>query len=200
MMYSNTYGLRCIIKLNKYFDFYNDIIPLCVELKIIIKYIKERNILVIFSKCFENRFYNRSVYKIFIESIQKNNCNNNDQDILIWKDILNYTLNYKYNNQYEKYINEDFHYINDRFLEIENGYNFSKIPDDISAEYEELFPVIEYYNIVSNKDRFEKIKELENELVNIELNNDEKEILNFIRNYPPFKDSIEYIDNEIYIK
>ena len=88
--------------------------------------------------------------------------------------------------------------MNNRFIEIQN--NYAELPDDISAEYKELFPIIEYYNMISNKDRFEKIKNLEKELIYIPLNNDEKEVLNIIKNHIKFKDNIEYIDNEIYMK
>jgi hypothetical protein len=89
--------------------------------------------------------------------------------------------------------------MNNRFIEIENNYDLLKLPDDISSEYGELFPFVEYYHIISNKDRFEKIKNLEKEFVYIELNNEEKEVLDFIKNHPKFKDYIEYIDNEIYL-
>jgi len=88
--------------------------------------------------------------------------------------------------------------MNNRFIEIQN--NYAELPDDISSEYKELFPIIEYYNMISNKDRFEKIKNLEKELIYIPLNNDEKEVLNIIKNHIKFKDYIEYIDNEIYMK
>jgi len=59
MMYNNIFGIRSIIKLNKYFDYYNDILPLCIELKHMIKYNKKQNTLIIFSKCFDDRFYNK---------------------------------------------------------------------------------------------------------------------------------------------
>jgi hypothetical protein len=200
-MYKNIYDIRCIIKLNNYFDYYNDILPLCIELKLMITYIKDRNILVIFSKSFNNRFYDKPIYKTFIKSIQEFdsvNYTNNDQ-VLIWKDVLNYSINYKYNNEFDKYNDEELYYMNNRFIEIENNYDLLKLPDDISSEYGELFPVIEYYHIISNKDRFEKIKNLEKEFVYIELNNEENEVLDFIKNHPKFKDYIEYIDNEIYL-
>ncbi len=200
-MYKNIYDIRCIIKLNNYFDYYNDILPLCIELKLMITYIKDRNILVIFSKSFNNRFYDKPIYKTFIESIQEFDSVNytNNDEVLIWKDVLNYSLNYKYNNEFDKYNGEELYYMNNRFIEIENNYDLLKLPDDISSEYGELFPVIEYYHIISNKDRFEKIKNLEKEFVYIELNNEEKEVLDFIKNHPKFKDYIEYIDNEIYL-
>ena len=193
MMYNNIFGIRSIIKLNKYFDYYNDILPLCIELKHMIKYNKKQNTLIIFSKCFDDRFYNKSIYKKIINSIKKN-----DSNILIWKDVLNYSLNYKHNNEVNKYSNDDLYHMNNRFIEIQN--NYAELPDDISAEYKELFPIIEYYNMISNKDRFEKIKNLEKELIYIPLNNDEKEVLNIIKNHIKFKDNIEYIDNEIYMK
>ena len=198
-MYNNIYDIRCIIKLNEYFDYYNDILPLCIELKLMIKYIKEQNILVIFSKSLNNRFYDKPIYKTFIESIINFDSNNYDDEALIWKDVLNYSLNYKYNNEFDKYNDEELYYMNNRFIEIENNYDLLKLPDDISSEYGELFPFVEYYHIISNKDRFEKIKNLEKEFVYIELNNEEKEILEFIKNHPKFKDYIEYIDNEIYL-
>ena len=45
-----------------------------------------------------------------------------------------------------------------------------------------------------------KVINLEKELIYIPLNNDEKEVLNIIKNHIKFKDYIEYIDNEIYMK
>ena len=192
-MYNNIFGIRSIIKLNKYFDYYNDILPLCIELKHMIKYNKKQNTLIIFSKCVDDRFYNKSIYKKIINSIKKI-----DSNILIWKDVLNYSLNYKHNNEVNKYSNDDLYHMNNRFIEIQN--NYAELPDDISSEYKELFPIIEYYNMISNKDRFEKIKNLEKELIYIPLNNDEKEVLNIIKNHIKFKDYIEYIDNEIYMK
>lgn len=190
-MYNNIFGIRCIIKLNKYFDYYNDILPLCIELKHMIKYNKKHNILIVFSKCFEDRFYSKTIYKKIINSIK-----NNDSNILIWKDVLNYSINYKHNNEVNKYTNDELYHMNNRFTEIQN--NYAELPDDISAEYKELFPIIEYYNMISNKDRFEKIKNLEKELIYIPLNNDEKEILNIINE--KFKDNIDYIDNQLYMK
>ena len=158
-MYNNIYDIRCIIKLNEDFDYYNDILPLCIELKLMIKYIKEQNILVIFSKSLNNRFYDKPIYKTFIESIINFDSNNYDDEALIWKDVLNYSLNYKYNNEFDKYNDEELYYMNNRFIEIENNYDLLKLPDDISSEYGELFPFVEYYHIIiSNKDRFEKIK------------------------------------------
>jgi len=169
------YGIRYIIKLKEFVDWYNDILPLCIKLKQMVTYDINRNVIILFDKIFDHSLY---------------------IDNPLFNEALYYSLYIKPNKKIIESNIIDLEIMNNRLNEIYNTYYYVEMPHDIAEEYYELYSYATYYNIIRNNQRFDNICNLEKEMSEYHLNSDEREVINTIKEY--FGD-YSYETSEIFI-
>lgn len=156
------YGIRYIIKLSKFVDWYNDILPLCIKLKQMVSYDINRNIIIVYNKIFDHSLYSENP---------------------LFNDAINYSIYFKCNEKIAETNFNDLEIMNNRLNEIYNTYYHVEMPDDISEEYYELYPYALYYNIIKDNQRFDNICNLEKEMSEFHLLSDEREVIKTIIEY-----------------
>ena len=156
------YGIRYIIKLKKYVDWYDDILPLCIKLKQMVSYDMNRNIIIVYTKDFDHSKYISNP---------------------LFNDALYYSIYCKSNEKLANQNINDLIQMNTRLNEIYHTYYHVNMPNDVLEEYYELYPYAMYYNIIKNNENFNNICELEKKMSNFELSYHEKEVINIIKEY-----------------
>lgn len=218
MVHGINFGIQYVVQLSDVkYDYYNDILPLCTKLRYMVTYNKELNQLILFNKEWENKKriknyalfsdfvnnmlayeYNREIkYKNIKELFDIGNC----VEVIIYY----YSTHLKNNGirkDISRFSNDEWLAINKRNGEIneiiKNKLNY--ISQDILAERNEIFNWINLYNFyidIDEESRNEIIKK-ENDLVDVQLTDEEKEIIDIIHNYPLFEGKIKFEGNILF--
>ena len=177
MVHGNYYGVQYEIYLNKEISLWDDVLPICSYVKKMLTlekvkgYKDKYKLVVIPYNDFDKRLKNNDEIYCYIHSVEiiKNN------GIM---DREKYREDFKYYDVevYKNYIKHTNHELNNLS---ENLEILGTIRDS------------EIEKIIENREYLKEIKELEQNITNIELTDIEKEIINMVMNHPNLKGTIE---------
>lgn len=211
MVHGWYYGVQYEIYLNKQIDFYDDILPICIDaremvsLEKIKKGCNDTKIVIIPYENFNKRFDERKYTSAYITSQNelsydyKLNRKDNPELFKYW-DVKFYGKNIKHSEEFETYTEEMFENLEKKVEELSNKYNERDYYEKYSSEERDNFDieksifrdVLNVQRIIRNKEYFEEIKDIERELTNIELTDKEKELINKFVNNPKLEGAIAF--------
>ncbi len=193
-------------------DYFNDILPICIEIRRMLKYSEviinlhesKYKIVVFGYEKFTNRFNVCSLHSIkyqdILNKLSKTNC------CITYEDQL-YTNVKIYKNKIKHCPANQIPIDKDKYSELEHAYseietalnsykkyeNFTQCEIEI-LEYEKikLHDVLEIQRCVQNEKNFNKLIAIEKELTNIELSQEETDILNKILNHPTLNGIVDF--------
>ena len=216
MVHGISGSLQYEIHLTQHVDFFDDILPICIDVRELFTLKK-------------TQMNNKDVYKLIIISnntfediLNKNNYNKkneiyNEQLGVLFEYLKKYTSVLYYDEYNGKKINdEDLKYINvvyykdmikhidimpnictkEELDNIQNELNQLKeiwhTNNDLKNKYVQLFDTLKIQKIINNVDYFKEIVELEKKLTNFELTNDMQELINKVISHPKLKNIISW--------
>lgn len=151
-MYNYIVGLQYVIFLKKEIDLYDDLLPALSNVRFISQLFKEKSDKIIL-------FQHEQLYK----RLQ----NNGDHGSKLWNAV--YSLRYSDNNDKKTRDNSPEHFLYRDVYGYQNLIKWYSPMNCFDDGYKEF--------LLSNNDYLEKVKDLEKEIINIQLNPNEQEIL-----------------------
>ena len=202
------------IYLTKQLDYFNDILPICIEIRKMLKYsevvvnlYESKYKIVVFShEKFTNRFNQCSPhslkYQITLNNLWKTNYPITYEDKL-YLNVKLYKNKIKHNPQNQIAIDPDeYNKLTNIFNElnkITGAYDkyltyTEKEIEKLESEKQKIFDILEIQNLIqeSNSKYYNKVKAIETELTNIELSEEENNILQKVLNHPTLNNIIEF--------
>jgi len=170
MVHGTNFGIHYIIQLNKEIDVYNDLLPICSDIRFMLDKLPNQRLCVLSYHILNERFMNTQYYIDLLSSLNfinyfdytRGNIRREDyKEKFLYLDVFNYSRKFKS-------ISKDKWIIND----------LSKLLND-DPEY------------------YEKIVALEKNFTNIELTEDEKRMIDKIISHPKLEGLIEYSQFEL---
>jgi len=196
MVHGNYYSVEYYIYLSKPLDYFDDILPICSDIRYLFEGMYSNNGLKIFDyQKFSSRFLKSDVRGEYIKSCDKISYEN-------LKDRVKYAELFKYfdvkiynKNKYDiesgiikKIDIEEFYKLEKRFRELYIiTYTSNDYSQELYKEMNEISKILDIQRIIIDDKYHEEIKMLESQIVDIELLDDEKEMLNKILNHPKLK-------------
>lgn len=202
MVHGNYYGVQYEIYLNKELDLFDDILPICIDVRKMIslekvdKNSKQYKLLVIPHKELDKRFYQKQNSRKYAENNDLISYNHNitrksNSDKFKYYDVKTYKNILKHNQCPVPFTQEELKNCEKRFEDIIEIYqydNFWNKPQEerkeLDIEQDKLRQTLNIQRIISNPVYFEEIKEIERELTNIELTRDEEELVLQVLHHP----------------
>jgi hypothetical protein len=186
MVHGINVGLQYIFLVDRDIDYYDDILKLSIDIRKKLFEKNKKSFIIYNISNFNKRFSKLENSKKYLDAFNIIKQNNNisrqaNPDIFVYYDVM------VYNKEKHNYFNK---LSLDEFNKLEN--EFKKLNDDDdydTVKYEridELHNILDIQHIIMNSEYFEKIKKLENELINITLTKEEIEIINKIENHSLF--------------
>jgi len=202
------------IYLTKQLDYFNDILPICIEIRKMLKYsevvvnlYESKYKIVVFShEKFTNWFNHCSPhslkYQTTLNNLWKTNYPITYEDKL-YSNIKLYKNKIKHNPQNQIAIDPDeYNKLTNIFNElnkITGAYDkyltyTEKEIEKLESEKQKIFDILEIQNLIqeSNLKYYNKVKAIETELTNIELSEEENNILQKVLNHPTLNNIIEF--------
>lgn len=212
MVHGNFYGVQYEIYLNKEFDLYDDILPICIDVRKMIKLEKITHNsnyykLVIISYEELNKRLGKKVHiQKYIQSLNTlsyggsfNYSRKTHPELFKYADVINYKTYIKHNECPEPYTQEELKICEKRFQELINIYNSEIIWDkskeerkELDIEQHKLRDILNIQRIIINPNYFQEIKEIERDLTDIELTNEEIELINKIVTHPKLEGAVKW--------
>lgn len=196
MVHGNYYGVQYEIYLNEELDLFNDILPICIDLRKMISIEKiDKNsdnykLVIIPYRELDKRFEKREHARKYMESLNEISYNHQitrktNPEEFKYYDVKVYTQHIKHSEDVEPYKDEMFKKLENRVQELSSKYNELDYWEKYSSEQRKIFDiergilmdVLKVQRIIRNKDYFEEIKQIERELTDIELTDGEKELI-----------------------
>jgi|LakMenEpi03Aug12_release.lakeMendotaPanAssembly.Ray.scaffolds.fasta_scaffold1036841_1 hypothetical protein len=195
MVHGTNYGVQYVIYLNEEVDFFNDILPICINVRHMIEYSKnlKKSKLVIFS---DNNFYKRfsaiphAIKYVSCLTEQSYNYSSNNPDADKYRDVKLYNNSIKYSEKVELYTEEMYQALTNKIQGLTDLYQLLQSQGEYSelqSIRSELLPlrdILKIQDITKNKEYYEEIKEIEKDITNIELTDEEKDIISRVLNHP----------------
>lgn len=208
MVHGDNYGINYYIYLTKPIDLFNDLLPICISNRYMIKLINPTKISIFDSTYFNYRLNSKdisSLHSTFSE-LRNNRCYNYNllkhrnlfPDLYLYYDVFKYSTIIK-GKTFNIISNEEFDIMKTRYSELEN-----KIIDDdfenynlYSEEFHKLRKTIEIQFIINDKEYFQKIKDIEEKITNVQLTDEEIMLIKNIESHPTICEIIETSGFEI---
>jgi predicted small metal-binding protein len=188
MVHGTNYGLQYIFMADRDIDYYDDILKISIDIR---KKLFEKNSksFIIFNTTeFDKRLYNLDHGKKYINAL-----NNIEYNMSVSRETNpEYFLYYDvvvYNKEKHNYLTIlSLEKINKLKLELEllNHENNNYYDQNTYKTIQKLKNKIDIQNIISNEEYYKKVKQIENELIDIKLTDEEKEIIKKIVNHKLF--------------
>jgi hypothetical protein len=212
MVHGFYYGVQYEICLNKKVDLFDDILPICIDVRTMISLEKGKSsheqdkLIIIPYRSLDGRFserqHNRN-YVTSLDEIKMNRATNRKTNPRAFKyyDVKMYKMHIKYaNNVQQPYTDELFQQLENRLDELTNNYDEEDYSEKYSYEermqfyYEKslLIEQLTVQRIIRDKEYFEEIKEIERELTDITLTESEENLVMQVLQHPKIKDIIAY--------
>ena len=211
MVHGNYYGVQYEIYLNKELDLYNDILPICIDVRKMIsleKINKDSNqykLVIIPYREFDKRFEKREHVRKYMSSLDEISYNhqinrNSNPEAFKYYDVKIYKNLIKHNKNLPKPISAE------ELKSLEESYETIKricISDDFWTKYSEkeriefenerisLNDKLNIQRIISKPEYFEEILRIEKSLTNIELTDGEKELIEKVLSHPKLEGAIQ---------
>jgi hypothetical protein len=212
MVHGDYFGINYIIHLTKPIDLFNDLLPICITNRHMLKIINPKKISIFRPTNFDKRLnskvmysYMSSFYELQNKCYDKTNLLKTRQlfpDLYIYYDVFIYSTVIKGRN-IQMISNEELDVIKIRYNELENIIN-NNTYDYGSSEYKLLFNelkllrnTIEIQTIINNKEYLQKIKDIEAKFTNIQLTDEEIMLIKNIESHPTMNEIIETSGFEI---
>ena len=209
MVHGNYYGVQYEIYLNKELNLFDDVLPICIDVRKMISLEKinlnseQYKLVIIPYTELGKRFEKRENVRKYMNSLDEISYNHQitrktNPELFKYRDIKNYTNYIKHSELPEPYTEEHFQKLENRVEELSSKYNELDYWEKYSSEERKnfdiersiLIQVLIVQRIIRNKEYFEEIKEIERELTNIELTDGEKELITRILEHPKLEGKI----------
>lgn len=203
MVHGNYYGVQYEIYLNKELDLFDDILPICIDVRKMISLEKinkdsdNYKLVIIPYRELDKRFEKREHVREYIRSLDEISYNHqitrkSNPEEFKYYDVKVYTQHIKHSEELEPYKDEMFEKLENRVQELSSKYNeldywekySSEERKDFDIERGILMDVLKFQRIIRNKDYCEEIKQIERELTDIELTDREKELVTRVLEHP----------------
>ena len=210
MVHGDYYGINYFIYLTNPIDLFNDLLPICISNRYMIKLINPTKISIFDSTYFNKRLNSKdisSLYSTFYE-LRNNRCYNYNllkhrnlfPDLYLYYDVFKYSNVIK-GKTYNIISDEEFDIMKTRYNELEKKiiscYDNYDNNDLYSEEFHKLRKIIEIQVIINDKEYFQKIKEIEEKITNVQLTNEEIILIKNIESHPIIHENIETSGFEI---
>jgi len=209
MVHGNYYGVQYEIYLNKKLDLFNNILPICIDVRKMISLEKvdknsdQYKLVIIPYRELDKRFEKRENVHKYVENLDKLSYRSFEYDrkshseVFKYYDVKMYKSLIKYNDQHVAYTQEQLKECKKRFEDIKDMYDsedfWNKSNEErkeIDIEQGKLRQILNIQNVISNPEYFDEIKQIEKELTYIELTDGEKELINKVLSHPKLEGSI----------
>ena len=197
MVHGNYYGVQYEIYLSKKLDLFNDVLPICIDVRKMISLEKiDKNsdgykLVIIPYKELDKRFEKRELFDKYVRSLDEISYDRGvtrktHPELFKYYDVKIYSQHVKHSEEIEPFTAEMFQKLENKVEELTNKcysddywekYS-SEERQKIDSERNFLMGVLKVQRIIQNKDYFEEIKKIERELTDIELTDEEKELIN----------------------
>ena len=211
MVHGNYYGVQYEIYINKELDLFNDILPICINVRKMIslekvdKNSEQYKLVIIPYRELNERFEKKEQVRKYMQSLDEISYNHQftrktHPDLFKYYDVKIYKTYIKHSKEIDEPCTEEmFENLEKKLEELLRKYDEDDFWDKSKQELDEfgievgiLKDILKIQRIIRNKDYFEEIKEIERELTNIELTDGEKEIINKVINHPKLEGAIDF--------
>jgi hypothetical protein len=212
MVHGDYFGINYIIHLTKTIDLFNDLLPICITNRHMLKIINPTKISIFRPTNFDKRLNSKVMYS-FMSSFYElqNKCYSETNllktrqlfsDLYVYHDVFIYSTIIKGRN-IQMISNEELDVIKIRYNELEhiinnNTYEYGSSEYKLSFnELKVLRNTIEIQTIINNEEYLQKIKDIEEKITNIQLTDEEIMLIKNIESHPTINEIIETSGFEI---
>lgn len=192
MVHGTCYGIQYEIYLNKKLDLFNDVLPICIDVRKMIslerihKDSNQYKLVVIPYIELDNRFKKREYTRRYIQSLDQISFNHHitrksNPEAFKYYDVKIYDNIIKYNEYSQPFTQEELKNCEKKFedvIEIYEDDNFLNKPEEerkeIDFQQNNLRRILNIQRIISNPVYFEEIKQIQHELTDIKLTEEEE--------------------------
>ena len=209
MVHGNYYGVQYEIYLNQEVDVFNDVLPICINVRKMISLEKinhnsnQYKLVIIPYTELGKRFEKRENVRKYMNSLDEISCNRQitrktNPELFKYQDVKKYTNYIKHSELPEPYTEEQFQKLENRVEELSSKYNELDYWEKYSSEERKKFDiersilieVLQVQRIIRNNKYFEEIKEIERELTDIQLTETEEELVLQVLHHPNIEGKI----------
>jgi hypothetical protein len=184
MVHGINFGVRYIITLNKKIDYYDIFLPICTLLRRMISIIDDNKIVILDNNILEKRFSKLPLVNEYVENLQLFKYHRQDDIDLKWVDVYKYSSKIKFLKSDIIKTEEEIDEYREKVEIIKKKYDNNihlMAPKNEIIEYDNMVELIELNEIVHHENYFNCIKDLEQKITNVELDNNEIELINKIK-------------------
>ena len=186
---TNYFGLQYVLYLSREIDYYNDLLPLCIEHRRMFQ-LEKNKIIVLNHHCLESRFSLNALSREFAAACDKitwdtSISRKNNEQMYKWHDVLFYTKHIK-NKKVAFPMNPDimeqrYKYLKEKYMISQANTNLQLLSREETLEYMDLRRHVYIYRIMGNQAYFDEIVRMERELTFVSLTPDEIELIERIK-------------------
>ncbi len=192
------YGVQYEIYLNKQIDFFNDFLPICIDIRKMISIEKMNELyklVIIPYNELDDRFVQREHSEMYASSLDNihyyHQINRQSHpEIFKYYDVNMYTMYIKNSDNVNPYTEEMYQSLENKIADISNIVNSDDYLEKYSEQERNVFNfelnlLIEVFvDQRRNHEYFQEIKKIERELTNIKLTEEENELVLRVLNHP----------------
>jgi acyl carrier protein phosphodiesterase len=212
MVHGNNYGIEYVIFLEKPIDYFDDFLPICIDTRKMFKLDKVRRnsdfykLVIINDHELDKRFSQREHIQKYMRSLDYISYNHlkdrtTHPEEFKYYDVKMYNKYIKYSDDIESlpvFSQTQLEQLEQKMNELSNKYNEDDYWEKYTSEERKNFDierqllneVLTIQRIISNSDYFTEIKKIYDELTNIELTEEEKQIINKVLTHPKLEGNI----------
>lgn len=203
MVHGNYYGVQYEIYLNKMIDLFDDVLPICIDVRKMISFEKiDKNsdnykLVIIPYREFDKRFEKREHVRKYMGSLDTISYNHqitrkSNPEEFKYYDVKIYEQHIKYSEEVEPFSEEMFDKLENKVQDLSSKYNELDYWEKYSSEQRKnfdiergiLMDVLKVQRIIRDKEYFEEIKQIEHELTNIKLTEEEEGLVLQVLHHP----------------
>lgn len=214
MVHGNNYGIEYVIFLEKPIDYFDDFLPICIDTRKMFKLDKVRRnsdfykLVIINDHELDKRFSQREHIQKYMRSLDYISYNHlkdrtTHPEEFKYYDVKMYNKYIKYSDDIESlpvFSQTQLEQLEQKMNELTNKYNEDDYWEKYTSEERKNFDierqllneVLIIQRIIKDPDYFTEIKQIYNELTNIELTEEEKQTIDKVLNHPKLEG---YISN-----
>lgn len=199
MVHGISYVIQYEVYLKEEIDFFNDFLPICISLRTMFKYEKCKynngwKIIVLSDRQLKKRFSQLPYSHKFVQCMYETGYNDDaitresHPEIFKYYDAFVYSQCIK-NANYTSITQDEFNELKERYNYVKNilNGNIDVKDKDMLQYYKEMNEIrnnLKIQNVLIDKDYFDSVKQLYNELTDIKLTEDENSLIETVINHP----------------
>jgi hypothetical protein len=175
MVHGSIYGIQYEIYLSKPLDLYNDVLPMCIQARKMIQYEEKCNKLVLipYGELYE-RFYSNPLARTWAQALDINDYKQKQNPTPEMKEFYHVKMYSGYKHEpIEPIGTEELNSISEKINELEKINGWSK-------EIAQLYKIKNIQSIVQDQEYFNKIKSIEQSLINVVLTPEEDKLIQMV--------------------